>query len=85
MAEIDIYTSMLCGFCHQAKKLLKQKGAEFNEIDVMLSPGKRQEMMQRSGGRRSVPQIFIGDQHIGGCDELYALEAERKLDPLLKA
>ena len=81
MAKVEIYTSMLCGFCYRAKKLLEQKGAAFNEIDVMLSPGRRREMMARSGGRHSVPQIFIDDQHVGGCDDLYALEADGRLDP----
>ena len=85
MAQIEIYTSMLCGFCHRAKHLLKQKGAAFEEIDVTVEPRKRAEMIDRAGGRTSVPQIFIDGRHIGGCDELHALESEGKLDPLLSA
>lgn len=85
MAQIEIYTSMLCGFCHRAKHLLKQKGAAFEEIDVTAEPRKRAEMIDRAGGRTSVPQIFIDGRHIGGCDELHALESQGKLDPLLSA
>ncbi|WP_299398547.1 glutaredoxin 3 [Pelagibius sp.] len=85
MAKIEIYSSMLCPYCYRAKKLLEQKGADFTEIDVMLNPRRRAEMVQRSGGRTSVPQIFIGDRHVGGCDELFALDAGNKLDPLLQA
>ena len=85
MAQIEIYTSMFCGFCHRAKHLLKQKGAAFEEIDVTMGPRKRAEMINRAGGRTSVPQIFIDGRHIGGCDELYALESKGKLDPLLSA
>ena len=84
MAKVEIYSSMLCGFCYRAKKLLEQKGVNFTDIDVLASPKRRAEMVQRSGGRSSVPQIFIDDRHIGGCDELYALEANRKLDALLQ-
>ena len=82
--RIEIYSSMLCPFCYRAKKLLESKGAAFEEIDVMLSPGKRQEMIERSGGRTSVPQIFVDGQHLGNCDEIYALEAEGKLANILK-
>ena len=85
MAQIEIYTSRFCGFCHRAKHLLKQKGAAFEEIDVTVEPRKRAEMIDRAGGRTSVPQIFIDGRHIGGCDELHALESEGKLDPLLSA
>lgn len=85
MAQIEIYTSRFCGFCHRAKDLLKQKGAAFEEIDVTVEPRKRAEMIDRAGGRTSVPQIFIDGRHIGGCDELHALESEGKLDPLLSA
>ena len=84
MAKIEVYTSMLCGYCYRAKKLLEQKGVAFTEIDVMVHPSRRAEMVQRSGGRSSVPQIFIDGRHIGGCDDLYALEASRKLDSLLQ-
>ncbi len=85
MAKIEIYSSMLCPYCYRAKKLLEQKGADFTEIDVMLNPRRKAEMVQRSGGRTSVPQIFIDDRHVGGCDELFALDAGNKLDPLLQA
>ncbi len=84
MAKVEIYSSMLCGFCYRAKKLLQQKGVDFTDIDVMVHPKRRAEMVERSGGRTSVPQIFIDDRHIGGCDELYALEASQKLDALLQ-
>ena len=85
MQPVEIYTSPLCGFCHAAKRLLSQKGVGFAEVDIMMEPGRRKEMMQRANGRHTVPQIFIGDTHVGGCDELYALERAGKLDPLLKA
>ena len=84
MAQIDIYTTMFCPFCHRAKRLLKEKGVQFDEIDVMLSPSRRREMTERAGGRTSVPQIFIDGRHIGGCDELYALDADGGLDPILE-
>jgi glutaredoxin 3 len=85
MQQVEIYTSPLCGFCHAAKRLLTQKGVSFAEVDVMMEPDRRKEMMQRANGRHTVPQIFIGETHVGGCDELYALERAGKLDPLLKA
>ena len=85
MPNIEIYTSPLCGFCHSAKRLLNGKNASFAEIDVMRQPDKRQEMMSRANGRHTVPQIFIDGKHIGGCDDLYALERAGKLDPLLAA
>jgi len=84
MPKVEVYSSMLCGFCYRAKKLLEQKGVSFTEIDVMMHPSRRAEMVERSGGRTSVPQIFIDDRHIGGCDDLVALESSRKLDALLK-
>ena len=84
MADVVIYSSMLCGFCARAKKLLKEKGVDFEEIDVMMEPLRKKEMVQKAGGRTSVPQIFINGTHVGGSDDLYALEAEGKLDPLLK-
>ena len=84
MQPVEIYTSPLCGFCHAAKRLLKQKGAKFSEVDVLVEPNRRPEMMKRAGGRHTVPQIFIGETHVGGCDELYALERAGKLDPLLQ-
>ncbi|MBR3369047.1 MAG: glutaredoxin 3 [Rhodobacteraceae bacterium] len=83
MQPIEIYTSPLCGFCHSAKRLLTTKGASFTEIDVSRTPERRAEMMKRAQGRHTVPQIFIGDTHVGGCDELYALDRAGKLDPLL--
>ncbi|MCJ7874980.1 glutaredoxin 3 [Marinovum sp. 2_MG-2023] len=85
MSTIEIYTSPLCGFCHAAKRLLKQKGAAFSEIDVLANPDRKPEMIQRANGGRTVPQIFIGDIHVGGCDDLFALDRAGKLDPLLKA
>ena len=85
MKQIEIYTSPLCGFCHAAKRLLTQKGVIFTEIDVSKQPDRRQEMVQRANGGRTVPQIFIGATHVGGCDDLYDLERSGKLDPLLAA
>ena len=84
MPRIEIYTSPLCGYCHAAKRLLKQKGASFTEYDVWADPSAKPEMLRRSGGRRTVPQIFIDDRHIGGCDDLQALDRAGGLDPLLK-
>ncbi|MGD9864652.1 MAG: glutaredoxin 3 [Pseudodonghicola sp.] len=83
MKPVEIYTSPLCGYCHAAKRLLNQKGVEFSEIDVWAAPDRKPEMIQRANGRRTVPQIFIGDTHVGGCDDLYALENGGKLDALL--
>ena len=83
MAQVEIYSSMFCPFCSRAKHLLTQKGIEFIEIDVDNSPGRRNEMLQRANGQHTVPQIFIGDTHVGGCDDLYALERAGKLDALL--
>lgn len=83
MQPVEIYTSPLCGFCHAAKRLLNGKGVAFSEIDVARQPERRSEMMTRAGGRHTVPQIFVGSTHVGGCDELYALERAGKLDPLL--
>ncbi|HMB14192.1 MAG TPA: glutaredoxin 3 [Roseovarius sp.] len=84
MQPIEIYSSPLCGFCHAAKRLLKQKGVNFSEINVLTQPKRKAEMMQRANGRHTVPQIFIGETHVGGCDELYALERAGKLDPMLQ-
>ena len=80
--SIVMYTTNWCPYCERARKLLKSKGATFQEIDVESTPDKRAEMISRSG-RRTVPQIFIGDQHVGGSDDLAALEAAGKLDPML--
>lgn len=81
--KVEMYTTAVCPFCVRAKQLLAQKGVSaIDEIRVDLSPERRDEMMARTG-RRTVPQIYIGDTHVGGCDDLYALEHEGKLDPLL--
>ena len=85
MKPVEIYTSPLCGFCHAAKKLLTQKNVTFTEVDVWAEPGRKAEMIERANGGRTVPQIFIGDTHVGGCDDLYALESNGKLDALLAA
>ena len=85
MAKIEIYTSPFCGYCHRAKRLLKSKGAAYTEYDVFMSRSVKGEMVERAGGRSTVPQIFIDDRHIGGSDELHALDAAGKLDPLLEA
>lgn len=83
MSSVEIYTSPLCGFCHAAKRLLNQKGINFSEVDVLANPDRKPEMIKRAEGGRTVPQIFVGDIHVGGCDELYALERAGKLDALL--
>ena len=83
MKPVRIYTTPICPFCVRAKTLLKKKGAAVEEVDVFMDEAARMEMEAKSGGARSVPQIFIGDTYVGGCDELYALEKEGKLDPLL--
>ncbi|WP_294609462.1 glutaredoxin 3 [Roseovarius sp.] len=83
MQPVEIYSSPLCGFCHAAKRLLKQKGVNFSEINVLAQPARKSEMLQRANGSRTVPQIFVGDTHVGGCDELYALDRAGKLDALL--
>jgi glutaredoxin 3 len=83
MAKVEIYTSPFCPYCHRAKRLLTQKGVDFEEIDVMVNPGRRPEMEQRAEGRTTVPQIFIDGRGIGGCDDMYALDARGALDPLL--
>jgi len=85
VAKIEIYTSPFCGFCYRAKSLLKNKSVDFEEVDIMFHPGRKPEMMERAGGRHTVPQIFIDDVHIGGCDELYTMDSQGKLDPLLNA
>lgn len=83
-AKIEIYTSPFCGYCYRAKKLLEQKGAAFTEFDVMADSSLRDVMVKRAGGRSTVPQIFIDGRHVGGCDELYALDRQGGLDPMLK-
>ena len=84
MAKVEIYTSMLCSYCHAAKRLLKQKGVAFTEYDVGCDVEKRAKMTELAGGRTSVPQIFINGAHVGGCDELYALERDGKLAGMLE-
>jgi len=85
MAKVEIYTKMLCPYCSRALRLLASKGVNFEEIDITLGGPKRVEMIQRAQGRTTVPQIFINDRHIGGSDDLAALDAQGGLDPLLAA
>jgi glutaredoxin 3 len=85
MPQVEIYTADLCPYCARAKRLLANKGVAYQEIDVTMDAPTRALMAKRAGGRRSVPQIFINGQHVGGCDDLHALEAAGKLDPLLAA
>jgi glutaredoxin 3 len=82
--KVTVYTTGWCPYCARAKSLLSAKGVQFEEIDVDSVPEAYQAMTARSGGRTSVPQIFIGEHHVGGCDDLNALEAAGRLDPLLK-
>jgi glutaredoxin 3 len=84
MTKVVMYATAACPFCQSAERLLRAKGAEIEKIRVDLEPARRTEMQQKSG-RHTVPQIWIGERHIGGCDDLYALEREGKLDPLLQA
>ena len=83
MTEVTIYTKPFCPYCADALDLLERKGVTFKEIDISGQPEKRAEMIQRSGGRMTVPQIFAGEKHIGGCDDLYAMDARGELDPVL--
>ena len=83
MAQVEIYTTRFCGYCRSAKALLQRKGVTFSEIDVTGDHAGRGRMVERASGRMTVPQIFIGATHVGGCDELYALDRAGKLDPLL--
>ena len=83
MASIDIYTRQFCGYCTAAKKLLDTKGVTYTEHDATHAPEIRQQMIQRAKGRSTFPQIFIDGEHVGGCDDLHALERAGKLDPLL--
>lgn len=85
MKNVEIYTRPTCGFCHMAKRLLSAKGVSFSEVNITAQPEKRAEMIQRAKGGSTVPQIFIGDTHVGGCDELMALDRQGKLDALLSA
>lgn len=85
MSKVEIYSSPTCGYCHAAKRLLAHKGIQFDETDVVRNPEKRVEMNARSNGGRTVPQIFINGKHIGGCDDLYALDSAGGLDSMLVA
>ena len=85
MSQIEIYTTCYCPYCHAAKRLLSNKGASFTEIDVSGDPEGRSKMVARARGRMTVPQIFIGTAHVGGYDDLYALDRAGKLDPLIAA
>jgi glutaredoxin 3 len=84
MAHVTIYTKPYCPYCHRAVDLLEKKGVDFTEIEAAFDPERRAEMIQRSG-RATFPQIFVGETHIGGCDDMMALERAGKLDPLLQA
>jgi len=83
MRPVEIYTTPICPYCQAAKRLLDRKGVRYAEIDVSRDPAVRAAMTQRANGRRSVPQVFIGSTHVGGCDDLHALDHAGKLDPLL--
>lgn len=83
MKPVEIYTTPICGYCMMAKELLRDKAVPFTEIDVMSDRARRAEMVARAGGKTSVPQIFIGGTHVGGCDDLHALDRSGKLDGLL--
>ncbi|HEX2760012.1 MAG TPA: glutaredoxin 3 [Rhizomicrobium sp.] len=83
MKPVRMYTTPICPYCVRAKSLLAKKGVPVEEVDVFMDESARDEMLAKSGGSRTVPQIFIGDTHVGGCDDLYALEKAGKLDPLL--
>lgn len=85
MSKVELYTKGHCPYCHRAKALLQSKGVEYQEYPIDIQPELRDEMLTRANGGYTVPQIFIDDKHIGGCDDLYALESENKLDPLLAA
>jgi glutaredoxin 3 len=83
VAEIEIYTSPFCGFCNAAKRLLDKKGVAYREIDVMMNSGKREEMTKRSGGSRTVPQIFVDNEHLGDCEAIMEMDADDDLDARL--
>jgi glutaredoxin 3 len=83
MPTVEIYTKPTCGFCHMAKRLLSSKGISYSEVNILAQPNRRGEMIQRANGGSTVPQIFIGGTHIGGCDDLMGLERGGKLDALL--
>ncbi|MGE0240240.1 MAG: glutaredoxin 3 [Parvibaculaceae bacterium] len=83
MPKVTIYTTPYCPYCHSAKALLRRKNVDFSEIDVSFDPQERQRMTAKAQGQRTVPQIFIGETHVGGSDELHALDRQGRLDPLL--
>ncbi len=83
MAQVEIYTKAFCSYCFGAKRLLEQKGVAYEEYDITMGGPKRGEMIDRAGGRTTVPQIFIDGRHVGGCDDLHALDGSGQLDPLL--
>lgn len=83
MVDVTIYTRMMCGYCTAAKRLLDSKGVAYTEHDASFSPELRQEMLSRANGRTTFPQVFVGDVHVGGCDDLHALDAQGRLDQLL--
>jgi len=85
MARVEIYSKMFCGFCYSAKRLLEGKGVAYEEYDITMGGPKRAEMIQRANGRTTVPQIFIDETHVGGCDDLHALDRDGRLDPMLGA
>jgi glutaredoxin 3 len=83
MRPVEIYTTPICPYCHAAKRLLQRKGVTYKEIDVSRDAGQRDAMIRRAGGRRTVPQIFVGEVHVGGSDDLHDLDHAGRLDPLL--
>ena len=85
MAAVELYTTPYCPYCLAAKDLLRQKGIAFTEFNVAGEPERRAEMIARAGGRTTVPQIFVGTTHVGGCDDLFVLDEQGRLDPLLAA
>jgi len=85
MARVEIYTKFGCPYCSRAKALLESKGVDYEEADISMEAGKRQEMLGRSNGRHTVPQIFIGGRHVGGSDDLAELDRNGQLDPMLEA
>lgn len=82
-AKVEIYSSPFCGYCARAKSLLSRKGVDYQDHDVLADPALREEMVERAGGRTTVPQIFIDGKHVGGCDDIHALDKAGKLDPML--
>lgn len=85
MANVEVYSGDFCPYCVRAKKLLEKKGVKYAEYNIKRELPRQVEMLERTGGARTIPQIFINDRHIGGCDDLYALESRGQLDPLLES